>query len=259
MLEFYNTLIQNGSSEPLVTKSLHRDINILTLNGQKFIQKSSRVRLDKEFSLMQSFNRPEIGKVLYLISPLSYIMEYYPKGNLNIDNPIEEKTAKSYFKQICKCIEILHSNNIVHLDIRLCNFVLGDDEIIKIIDFGHSTDDNCDNIHHEMGSIKYNSPERYLDCYNGYKADIFSLGVCIFRMLTGSYPFPNTKEACPHYRLFKNSPENYWKRFSVHLKKHNKKIDLSENTLDLIFWMLENNPNDRPNIHQVLSHNFFIS
>lgn len=259
MSEFYNTLLQNGHSEPLSIKGPQHNINLLTLNGRKFIQKSSRVRLDKEFSLMQSFDRPEIGKVLHLISLFSYIMEYYPKGNLNINNPIDEITAKSYFKHMCKSIETLHSNNTVHLDIRLCNFVLGDDNIIKLIDFGHSTDDNCENIPNEMGSIKYNSPERYGNSYNGYKADIFSLGVCLFRMLTGDYPFPNTKETCPHYRLFKNSPENYWKRFSVHLKKHNKKIDLTEDALDLMFWMLEDNPNDRPDIIQVLSHSFFIS
>lgn len=233
-----------------------RSIKLIESNGKKYIQKSATHSLTKEFNTMQHFNSDLIGKVKYLKSDKSYIMKFYPGGNIQCDEPIPKTQAKKIFIQMAKAVEVVHSENYVHLDIRLNNFVQTKFGEIKLIDFEHATNENCDRISEPYGSEKYNSPERYFGDYDGFKADIFSLGVVLFRMVFAEYPFAQTCFNSGRFKLFVEDRPRYWKRLEQHLNKIWQDLEVDEDAKELIDWMLEIDPQARPDISQVLKHKY---
>jgi calcium-dependent protein kinase len=90
-------------------------------------------------------------------------------------------------------VRYLHEKNIIHKDLKLENFLITHVEgemIIKLIDFGMSKKVNS---HHEIireasGSPYYVAPEIFTEKYN-IKVDIWALGVMLYIMIVGKYPF----------------------------------------------------------------------
>jgi serine/threonine protein kinase len=247
---------------PTLTSSKHiegRDIQLVDHNGKFLILKTSAHSLEKEFENMKVFDSPFIGKVIRQVSSKSYLIEYYSGGNIRSDQPMEVNRLKNIFRQMVQAVQVIHCRGFVHLDIRINNFVLDQDQGVKLIDFEHSTNVNCENIEETLGSDKYNAPERNFNQYSGYKADIFSLGVVLFRLLTGEYPFPAACLSSSRYKLFRQSKQAYWERMMTHLTKIYRNVKLDEDAIDLINWMLSENPQDRPCIDEVMKHNFLCN
>tara|TARA_A100001015_G_C15022146_1_gene728549 strand:+ start:1696 stop:2466 length:771 start_codon:yes stop_codon:yes gene_type:complete len=125
---------------------------------------------------------------------LSYINDYYEKNN----DTISLTQVKLIFKQILEGVQYLHSRNICHRDLKLENVLIydiKDDTInqIKICDFGFSTkNDNYCKIY--SGTLEYNAPEiDKSDFPDGFKIDIWALGIILYILLKFEYPFTNSK------------------------------------------------------------------
>ena len=110
---------------------------------------------------------------------------------------IKEDKCKKIYYQIVKAINYCKLNNIYHRDIKLENILLIDEKIVKIIDFGFSI--KCPKKTYQKflcGTPTYMAPEiinkkYYIPEYS----DIWSLGVLLYIMLTGNFPFnANTEE-----------------------------------------------------------------
>lgn len=87
----------------------------------------------------------------------------------------------------------LHDHNVAHLDIKLDNIVLTSKLIAKLVDFGFAQRAD-QRLTMKLGSPGFQPYELYdkeVSC-NPIKVDIFSLGVCLFAMLLGTYPFQNS-------------------------------------------------------------------
>jgi serine/threonine protein kinase len=103
----------------------------------------------------------------------------------------DEKSAKIYFRQLVQAIAYCHRQNICHRDIKLENILINEEGRIKLIDFGFSQ--MCNNktrlsIH--CGTPPYMSPEiTSKSTYNGQKSDVWALGVSLYLMLHGKFPF----------------------------------------------------------------------
>merc|ERR1712137_65691 len=111
---------------------------------------------------------------------------------------IEE--IKDIFLQICLAIQELHQHNIAHLDLKPENILLALDDNVKICDLGSSFHWK-NNTHNNklIGSDFYVSPEvlSYQSGYDAPKADIWSAGIILYMMITGSFPYAGaTKEEC---------------------------------------------------------------
>ena len=105
-----------------------------------------------------------------------------------------EKHAKFLFKKIVKAIQFCHNKNICHLDIKPENIVFDKKFNPVIVDFGLSDlikNENKEIIYYaNKGTRGYKCPEIYTKSgYKGVEADIFSLGVVLFSLITRSYGF----------------------------------------------------------------------
>nr|XP_008120386.1 PREDICTED: hormonally up-regulated neu tumor-associated kinase homolog A-like [Anolis carolinensis] len=107
---------------------------------------------------------------------------------------LEEREVKKYMRQIMSAVEHLHRHGIVHRDLKIENFLLDENNSIKIVDFGLSNIMKFEGLSQELlntqcGSPAYAAPELLAHKKYGPKVDVWSIGVSMFAMLTGTLPF----------------------------------------------------------------------
>jgi serine/threonine protein kinase len=123
-------------------------------------------------------------------------MEYVEGESLfnfiNTNMKLTEKQTKQIFVQLISLISFLHQNEIFHRDIKPENILVQSDLKIKLIDFGLSSS-NPGLLSTYCGSFRYAAPECILcQPYKGSSADMWSLGVVLFKMITGKLPWMNS-------------------------------------------------------------------
>jgi serine/threonine protein kinase len=106
---------------------------------------------------------------------------------------IGEKEAKKLFGQMISAIEYLHSHGLVHRDIKPENILLDADNNIKLADLGLcNLVREGESLKTACGSNNYAAPELLIPrAYDGKQADVWSLGVILFTMVTGTLAFGN--------------------------------------------------------------------
>jgi tRNA A-37 threonylcarbamoyl transferase component Bud32 len=102
-------------------------------------------------------------------------------------------------RQICEALHVAHSAGIIHRDLKPANVMLipraGDDNYVKVLDFGvaksYSSDQQTQLTHTGMlvGTVEYMAPEQIMGRTVDGRTDVYSLGVVLYRMLTGRPPF----------------------------------------------------------------------
>ncbi|KAF9094666.1 hypothetical protein BGX23_001779 [Mortierella sp. AD031] len=115
---------------------------------------------------------------------------YYRDNN----NLMTERECRHIFKQTCDAVNYLHVRNVVHRDIKSENVMIRKDMHVKLIDFGLARSPTSTSVLHTVcGTRAYMAPETAVNGQelNGYgkAVDVWSLGVMLFRMLAGAYPF----------------------------------------------------------------------
>ena len=95
------------------------------------------------------------------------------------------KEAVSIAIQVANGLDAAHKHNIVHRDIKPQNIIISKEGKVKVTDFGIAKVNSSST----MGSVHYISPEQARGGYSDARSDIYSLGITIFEMLTGTVPF----------------------------------------------------------------------
>lgn len=169
--------------------------------------------------------------------------------------PRTESTSRNMIVQVLDCLNYLHSKNIAHRDLKLENILIDPQtEKLTVIDFGLCAinDAQLDKSQPQLrkewcGSDNYVAPEVVRKiAYDSYKADIFSAGVVLFCLLFGVFPFNNLrvcgvrgKDGLPRLKV----------RFP-------SDVPVSDEAKDLVLKMLEDDPQDRFSLDQVLNHSW---
>uniref|UniRef100_A0A8C4GVE7 MAP/microtubule affinity-regulating kinase 3 n=1 Tax=Dicentrarchus labrax TaxID=13489 RepID=A0A8C4GVE7_DICLA len=166
---------------------------------------TSLQKLFREVRIMKTLNHPNIVKLFEVIETektLYLIMEYASGGEvfdyLVAHGRMKEKEARAKFRQIVSAVHYCHQKNIVHRDLKAENLLLDADSNIKIADFGFSNEFSAGNkLDTFCGSPPYAAPELFQGKkYDGPEVDIWSLGVILYTLVSGSLPFDgqNLKE-----------------------------------------------------------------
>jgi len=177
---------------------------------------------------------------------------------------LPERVCKVIFKDVCEALYQCHSNGVSHLDVKPDNILLKFNEqrqvnSVKLADFGFSidfskkrtklVDDELQTdkpsfgfdfeFNQVVGTKEYRAPETHggSNTYQADKVDIWGLGITLFSMITGNFPFAEVdgKIICNDFNLVKKNCKD-------------------EKCFDLILNLLRINPSERYNILQVLSH-----
>ncbi|WP_297569896.1 Stk1 family PASTA domain-containing Ser/Thr kinase [uncultured Anaerovibrio sp.] len=105
---------------------------------------------------------------------------------------LEPVEATRIAKEIASALEAAHKNNLVHCDIKPHNILVMEDGHIKVTDFGIARAVSSSTMTYDgdvMGSVHYFSPEQAKGTAITTKSDVYSLGVVLYEMLTGTLPF----------------------------------------------------------------------
>jgi serine/threonine-protein kinase len=137
------------------------------------------------------FDGGESGDGMYYIS-----MEYLPGGTLKdrimSKGALPARTAAAVGLQIAEALQAAHHRGIIHRDVKPRNILITDSGHVKVADFGIARAAEATTISDLgdiLGSAKYMSPEQASGEPVGAASDLYSLGVVLYEMLTGSVPF----------------------------------------------------------------------
>ncbi|XP_020804843.1 serine/threonine-protein kinase MARK2 isoform X3 [Drosophila serrata] len=162
------------------------------------LNSGSLQKLFREVRIMKMLDHPNIVKLFQVIETektLYLIMEYASGGEvfdyLVLHGRMKEKEARVKFRQIVSAVQYCHQKRIIHRDLKAENLLLDSELNIKIADFGFSNEftpgSKLDTF---CGSPPYAAPELFQGKkYDGPEVDVWSLGVILYTLVSGSLPF----------------------------------------------------------------------
>ena len=234
------------------------------INEVNYLQKLSKNdNIIKLYNYGQGFITPFINDINNNITEKEKIffeiIEYAQNGELKdyilgTSTRLPEKISSKIFSKIVKALQYIHENNIAHCDIKPENILLDKNFSPKLSDFGFSQtfkgNEGDYMLHQFNGTDIYCAPETrkaYITGFNGVKHDIFSLGVLLFVITIGSFPFDRASYSDEKYRfIVKKNYKRYWEYFNF--------VDISEEFKDLINKLICVTPTQRLGLNEILEH-----
>lgn len=176
----------------------------------------------------------------YCCCNMQDMLEKSPKKRL------PEWQAHSCFVQLIEGVQYLHSQRVVHKDIKPGNLLIATEGTLKISDLGVAEELNLfaqdDKITMSQGSPAFQAPEiaNGDDDFHGFKVDVWACGITLFNMITGQYPF----EGDTIYKLFDNIVKC---EFTI-------PDWVDEHLQSLIKGMLQREAKNRLSTHEIKAH-----
>ncbi len=213
-------------------------------------------RFKKEAQILMDMHSPYIVQLFDYFTEAGsrYMVEELVDG-LALDKLLKKQTvlpppvAMLILQDSCLALKHAHSKKIIHRDIKPGNILISRRGEIKLADFGIASDreDTENNITlsgMSLGTPAYMSPEQFEDSASvDVRADIYSLGIMLYEMLTGTKPYPG-EFSMENFKIIKKGKY-------IHARRINKRIPKELEAL--IHKMIRPNPKKRfQSIDQVL-------
>ena len=197
-----------GTVYKAVDAKLGRTVVIKVLPPELTVKEANLKRFEREARLASALDHPNICTIFDLneAGGVHYIaMQYLPGRNVRqlvAGRPLELRSALLICIQVSDALAAAHSRGIIHRDIKAGNVMVTDTGQVKVLDFGLAKLLDADaaqhgGIHHTelteigvpYGTATYAAPEQARGDRVDSRADIFSTGVLLYEMLTGTWPF----------------------------------------------------------------------
>ncbi|CAH2065367.1 unnamed protein product [Thlaspi arvense] len=206
----------------------------------------------REVKIMKTLEHPNIVNLIEVIDDPKtdhfYMVLEYVDGKWAYDDSgppgaLGENTARKYFRDVVAGLMYLHSHNVIHGDIKPDNLLVTSTGTVKIGDFGVSQvfKDDDDQLRRSPGTPVFTAPECCLGVtYSGRAADTWAVGVTLYCMILGQYPFLGETLQDTYDKIVHNSlviPDG-----------------LEDNLKDLINGLLSKDPKQRMTLKDVAEH-----
>ncbi|RHY01245.1 hypothetical protein DYB25_006624 [Aphanomyces astaci] len=170
-----------------------------------------------------------------------------PSGRLSLPQ------SKEFFFQIASAVSFMHARGVAHCDLSLENVLVNSQSECKLCDFGLAADLNKVKVD-AVGKFFYMAPEMYLKaCFAPGPADVWSLGIMLFIMITGTPLFKKANVDDPTFEYFQENG------LGCMLAWWNMDHLFPDHVTDMLERMLEVNPAKRMTMKQLMASEFMQS
>lgn len=237
------------------------DLAIKVLHPHAFADFKSRQRLKTEGRVLARLDHPNTVRVWDLVTsedPPYLVMDYLegrPLSEVMVQNgPMPTRLVCRVAQQIAAGLRAAHRLDLVHRDVKPQNIFLCKNQpegnTVKLLDFGlagwarDSRQDSSGSHDELLGTPRYLAPERIQGDRGDKASDVYSLGIVLFEMLTGSFPYPIRSGSLAS--LIQAHAMGRVSRFS------DLGVTVPALLEGLLRWMLRREPDQRPTCEQVL-------
>jgi serine/threonine-protein kinase len=226
---------------------LKREVAIKFLPRHVAVSEEERERFKIEAQAAAALNHPNIATIHSIEEvdgDIFIVMEYIEGQELKDvetaygDTLMPINDIINYIISIAEGLQAAHKKGIVHRDIKSSNIMISDEGQVKIMDFGLAKVRGSRHITKTgtiLGTLYYMSPEQIQGEQVDHRTDIWSLGVVLYEMLTGSLPFKEEYDQVAIYSILTDEPERL-----VRLRK-----DVPEALEAIVLKMLQKDPDKR--------------
>ncbi|CAI0551329.1 unnamed protein product [Linum tenue] len=232
---------------------------LIAANGASKERAQAHVKdLEEEVKLLKNLSHTNIVRYLGTVreeESLNILLEFVPGGSISSllgkFGPFPEAVIRTYTEQLLLGLEYLHSNGIMHRDIKGANILVDNKGCIKLADFGASKQvvelATISGAKSMKGTPYWMAPEVIRQTGHSFSADIWSVGCTVIEMATGKPPWSQQYQevaALFHIGSTKSHPE---------IPEH-----LSDDAKDFLLKCLQKEPDMRLDASELLKHPFVI-
>merc|ERR1711981_1034766 len=205
--------------------------------------------------IIQMYEYGDAGQVVKpsgrIIENLVYIVMEFVQGGLLFDlcqsmGAMGEDAGRFFLHQMLDSVEFMHSRQVVYRDLKLENILVDDN--LNLADFGFACYKNINALNSYRGTMTYMAPEiKEGKQYKGTNVDMFSIGVILFIIVQGIFPFKEARKEEYFYNLIlQGQTDTYFQKVNGN--------DLSDDFKDLILRFFAFDGNTRATLEQVRAH-----
>src|SRR5213082_3037650 len=214
-----------GTVYKAVDQKLGRTVVIKVLPAELTVKEANLKRFEREARLASSLDHPNICTIFDMdeTQGLHFIAMQYVEGKnvrqLCNGRPLELDSALRIGIQVADALSAAHARGIIHRDVKSGNVMVSDNGQVKILDFGlaklldereaatsgiHQTE--LTEVGVPYGTATYAAPEQARGDKVDARADIFSTGVLLYEMLTGTWPFTGKTSVDVRHAVLHDEP-----------------------------------------------------
>jgi MAP/microtubule affinity-regulating kinase len=193
-------------------------VAVKTYEKYRLTDSAKKRNVKREAQIMQNLSHPHTIKLLDSIEnsrQIHLVMEYVGGSSLHsylkrrTSRRLEEAEARRVFRQIVQALAYCHSSAVTHRDIKLENVMMDEQNNVKLIDFGFSTNMPAGSKSKTFcGTPSYMAPEIVARReYYGPPVDVWAIGVLLYAITAGTFPFKGASDKDLYRKIIKGSFE----------------------------------------------------